>query len=238
MILMRTALLVIALVVSAGNSPASAYLVVPDLPPGTQYRLAFVTSTTRNATSPSIADYNAFVTGVANTQPDLTALSTTWTVIGSTVPVSAIANTMTDPTPAGDNGVPIFRLDGVKIADHYDDLWDSSLDATLSIDETGGTVLAFLWTGSTSTGLPYPSFELGSATPIIGSTLQSDLHWISTGTSLSVPRSFYAMSGVLTAVPEARAWLMLGAVTACAVGFKARWCWIMWAGGRRHWQSK
>ncbi len=34
--------------------------------PGDQYRLAFVTSTTRDATSADIAVYNAFVTGVAN----------------------------------------------------------------------------------------------------------------------------------------------------------------------------
>lgn len=51
---------------------------------GDQYRLAFVTSQTTLAQSTSIAYYDAFVTSVANTIPELANLSTTWHVIGST----------------------------------------------------------------------------------------------------------------------------------------------------------
>src|SRR5262245_48347019 len=137
----------------SANSRVYAVLVLPDLPAGTQYRLAFVTSTTRDATSSNIADYNAFVTTAANTQSSLVALGTTWTAIASTATVSARTNTNTDPTPAGDNGVPIYRLDGVKIADHYDDLWDGDIDATLSVDEAGSAVgISNALTGSNSAG--------------------------------------------------------------------------------------
>ena len=99
------------------------------LNPGDEYRLAFVTSTTRDATSTDIAVYNAFVTAAANTQAELLALGTTWTAIASTFTVDARDNTATNPIEDG-AGVPIYLLDGLtKIADNYSDLWDSSLDA-------------------------------------------------------------------------------------------------------------
>lgn len=47
------------------------------LAPGDNYRLAFVTSTTRDATSSAIADYNDFVTAAALAVPELAALGTT-----------------------------------------------------------------------------------------------------------------------------------------------------------------
>ena len=90
------------------------------------------------ATSTNIADYNEFVDDLANDeQPALAALGTMWSVIGSTEDDSAVLNTMTDPGPFGTTGVPIYRLDGTKIADDYDDLWDGDLDATLSVMENG-----------------------------------------------------------------------------------------------------
>ncbi len=64
--------------------------------PGDFYRLAFVTSTTRDAVPTDIADYNAFVTATAEAVPELLALGTTWSVIGSTASVDARDNTGTD----------------------------------------------------------------------------------------------------------------------------------------------
>ena len=68
--------------VAATGSLASPITVPTGLNPGDAYRLVFVTSTTLDATSSDIADYNAFVSGVANTVPELVALGTTWTAIG------------------------------------------------------------------------------------------------------------------------------------------------------------
>ena len=53
---------------TASQSLAQVTTVPPGLSPGDPYRLAFVTSTTRNALSSSIAVYNTFVTGVADGQ--------------------------------------------------------------------------------------------------------------------------------------------------------------------------
>ena len=77
---------------TAGTSQAQPTTVPPGLNPGDSYRLAFVTSTGIDATSPVIATYNSFVTAVAGTVPELVALGTTWAAIGSTTTVHAHDN--------------------------------------------------------------------------------------------------------------------------------------------------
>src|SRR5215471_8873092 len=85
----------------AGEGRAAPITVPPSLSPGDQYRLVFVTSTRRTATSSSIGDYNLFVTNAANTVPELAALGTTWTAIASTATVDARDNTLTNPGTDG-----------------------------------------------------------------------------------------------------------------------------------------
>jgi hypothetical protein len=202
-------------VVLACGSHVYADLVLPPQPPG-PYRLAFVTSTTTNATSSDIATYNAFVTAAANTEPALMALPTTWSAIGSTATVSAISNTMTDPGPdAAPTGVPIYTVTGVKIADHYDDLWDDSLDAPLSVTQSGGSYSGFVWTGSISSGLA--KIPLGSLEefPTLGDSLGTDFTWLDfSSTNAITINPLYAISGVLvgSAVPEPSAFLCVGLV--------------------------
>jgi hypothetical protein len=105
---------------------SAAPITVPSgLNPGDQYRLAFVTSTTRDATSPNIADYNAFVTTAANSVPELAALGTTWSAIASTVSVSARDNTGTNFFITA--GVPIYTLADTILATDYLDLWDGTI---------------------------------------------------------------------------------------------------------------
>ena len=89
---------------------------------GDTYRLAFVTSATRNATSTNINDYNSFVQGVANGS-SLGLSGATWKVIGSTQTVDARTNTGT--TPPG--GEATFLMDGSTVfATNYTDLWNGS----------------------------------------------------------------------------------------------------------------
>src|SRR5689334_8512547 len=86
--------LVVFVVASSGS--AVPITVPTGLNPGDQYRLAFVTSTSRFADSPNISDYNSFVTNVANSVPVLSALGAKWTAIGSTPSQSARDNTGTN----------------------------------------------------------------------------------------------------------------------------------------------
>ena len=113
--IITSSLIFAAFVVAPLASSAAPITVPTDLNVGDTYRLAFVTSTTTAATSTDIAFYNAFVTGVANTQAELADLLTTWSVIGSTAALDARDNTGTNPTSTG---VPIYRLDDTRITDH------------------------------------------------------------------------------------------------------------------------
>ncbi len=140
-------------------SPANVFAAIITQPTslslGDTYRLAFVTSTARDATSTNIADYNTFVTLAANAVPALASLGTTWTAIGSTATVAARDNTDTVPStvPGGSLGVPIFLLNDTKLVDSNDDLWDGSIDVLLNRTELDTAIVAQVWTGTTSAGL-------------------------------------------------------------------------------------
>lgn len=175
------------------------------LSPGDQYRLAFVTSTTRDATSADIADYNAFVQNVADSS-SLASLGATWTAIGSTSAVDARDNTNTNPNVA--TGIGIYNLAGNLVAANNADLWDGSLSAPISVFENGNTATSTLvWTGTTQDGTGNPLLVLGTLDEsLTGLSPAVDDEWVNSGESL-VGSSFhlYAISGTLTVpvpVPE------------------------------------
>jgi hypothetical protein len=197
---------------------AAPITVPPGLQPGDHYRLAFVTSTTRDATSSDIADYNTFVTDVANTVPQLAALATKWSAIGSTTgtttTVNARDNTHTNPNVGTDASVPIYTLSNSKIADTNAGLWSpsgSGLLAALNIDETGSLHSNIsVWTGSTFTGIGSAEAQLGTANAREGLDANANAAWIQFLTDTStLSKSLYAMSGVLT-VPEPASFVLSG----------------------------
>ena len=207
----------------AAAAPAEAAVVTlpPGLAPGAQYRLAFVTSTTRDATATDIAVYDAFVTTAASAVPELVALNTTWRAIGSTTTVDARDHTATNPTTNG-AGVPIFRLDGVKIADTNADLWDGSLDAVLGIDERGQPATSTnraVWTGTAPNGVKGvpisdgdgPLGTGGTFGPRLGLADTTSSAWIGAGATggASSLRSLYGLSDPLVAPVPAPAALPL-----------------------------
>ncbi len=203
----------IAAVGVTATSALSVPITVPSLAVGSQYRLAFVTSTTRNALSTEIKDYNKFVDGVAEAVPELAELYQDWRAIGSTATVSARDNTSTDPSPAGPNGVPIFLLNDTKLVDDYDDLWDDSIDIDFDRNENGDAVSQTLvWTGTRRTGLGFSNRELGSSITQVGLTsgLFSPFDWVQFSfrdPAMKLEFPLYAISEILTvaaipAIPE------------------------------------
>ena len=186
-------------------------VVPPDLSSGARYRLVFVTSSKRDALAQDIATYNTFVTNVAAGVPALNALGTTWKCIGSAgnrgtgVYINANENTLTRTT---DPSVPIYRLDGVRVAGGNADLWDGSLANPISLTESGDTLNSKVWTGSLKSGVRngdwfigdtgggwvYYGVSTGTGSGGGGSAWVDNL-----GESKGMAYAFYAISGSLTA---------------------------------------
>ena len=181
---------------------AAAPITVPtSLNPGDEYRLAFVTWEERNGASSNIASYNTFVTGVANTQPALASLGTTWKAIGSTATVDARDNTGTNPVVDG-VGVPIFLLNDTLLANDNLDLWDGSILVPLEIDEAGSAIpQSFVWTGTTSSGVARGPLALGAGVGSdvgIGLTAATSTSWVSGADLFNfLDQPVYALSDVL-----------------------------------------
>lgn len=238
-------LLAIVLALLGCCSDAFAGFMLPNLLPGTKYRLAFVTSTTRDAKSSNIADYNSFVTTAANSVPELAALGTTWMAIGSTATVDARDNTQTNPNSDG-AGVPLFLVDGTLLALGNVDFWDGTIDHSLNVlpsgislteDPFGNAFLAHTGTlsnGTKALGLDLPG-SLGSPGDFEkvfgGNPFSTNHNWIEgAGSRQGLNLPFYAISGTLTAVhavPEPSSVVMLATG---ALG-------LLFASGKRH-QSK
>ena len=91
-----------------------------------QFRLIFLSSTKRNASSDSIGTYNTFVQNRAEAgHDDIQAYSDGFAAVGCTHAKDARDNTATTYT-SSDKGVPIYWLGGNKVADEYEDFYDGS----------------------------------------------------------------------------------------------------------------
>lgn len=204
----------VAMTAATSSLQAVPITTPPDLNPGDPYRLAFVTTSLSGGQFNTISTYNMVVTVTAGDVPALAALGTTWTAIASTPGVDARDNTATNPVSTG---VPIYLLDGTRIADNNADLWDGSLLATFSIDQTGAFFGApIVWTGTAADGTGLDVLGGGGA-PTTGSNAEVNSGWVQFNTppAKNVKYPLYAISGVLTAVPEPPAALLacLGAAS-------------------------
>ena len=104
-----------------------------------KFRLLFLSSTTRDATSTDIADYNTFVQGIAAAgHAAIQAYSSGFRVVGCTGAVDARDNTYTRHTST-DQGVPIYWLGGTRVADEYEDFYDGSWDDEANDRNESGT---------------------------------------------------------------------------------------------------
>ena len=167
--------------------PANWGLIPSGLGAGAEFRLLFRSSTTRDAQSANIADYNTFVQDAAAAgHADIQVYSFAFKVLGSTADIDARDNTATTYT-AADKGVAIYWLGGAKVADDYEDFYDGSWsNANAGKNELGANrgapVIAVnvtgTWTGSTSSGTEVigggTSFALGQPDVRIGQPLGSN----------------------------------------------------------------
>jgi hypothetical protein len=146
---------------SASVLEAPAAMVPAGLSPGDEFYIIFVTSTTRNATSTDIADYNSFV----NTAADL---SSTKGTNDATITWRAVAATsgddQCDPYSGDATSTPIYNLGGIKVADDRADMLDATLDAAIEYNETGTALIPAsvdVWTGCRDNGTQMIGQQLG-----------------------------------------------------------------------------
>ena len=203
---------------ATGSPPtpvAAEWTLVPaGLVVGDSFRLLFATSTTRDATATDIADYNAFVQTAAAGNGAIRPYGAGFRVVGSTALIDARDNTATAYT-AEDRGVPIYWLNGNRVADDYADFYDGFwYDEANATDESGDArslsgAAEYPFTGSGTDGTEVIvnglSKALGEPVVRVGRPNSADSF---TGplTSLSeLPntdsRPFYGLSGVFVVAP-------------------------------------
>ena len=133
--------------------PANWSLIPTGLGPGDSFRLMFIPSTGRDAVTNSISVYNNWVqTQAAAGHTDIQAYSSAFKILGSTRMTDARDNTGTTGV-----GVPIYWLNGAKVADNYADFYDGTWDEEAQGRRESGAVVNLssawqIWTGSTHQG--------------------------------------------------------------------------------------
>ena len=107
--------------------------------PGQQFRLIFLTSTTRDSSSTDIDDYNTFIQDrLAVGHEVIGEYRSGFRVVGSTADVDAQDNTVTTGT-----GVRIYWLNGVRVADNYADFYDGGWDNEAAPRDESGNAHSF-----------------------------------------------------------------------------------------------
>ena len=106
-----------------------------ELVAGNQFRLLFISSTTRDATSTNIGDYNSHVQSAAAAgHTDIQSYSSGFRAVACTLAQDANDNTSTTGT-----GVPIYWLNGAKVADDYTGFYDGTWDDEANPKNESGT---------------------------------------------------------------------------------------------------
>ncbi|HAC61986.1 MAG TPA: PEP-CTERM sorting domain-containing protein, partial [Cyanothece sp. UBA12306] len=145
-------------------------------------------------------------------------LSPTWSAIASTETVSARDNTQT--TGPGTN-IPIYLINGTRVADDYDDFWDGTLQTAINVtpDDDTAQPINTVWTGTAPDGSISGSNFLGAGNqPVFGIPTSVDSNWVSLSDDPNFNnKRFYGISSVLTVeasetVPEPSALVSLFAL--------------------------
>jgi hypothetical protein len=139
--------LVLALATTAQASTITSddALVPGGLVVGDKFQLVFVSSTTRDATSNDVADYDTHVQNAANAAGIGNTAGYTWEAIASTD--TPLVHTKNHVSVTAD----VYRVDGIKVADAGDFWKDPGTGihaAPMNINENGAVLNSDVWTGS------------------------------------------------------------------------------------------
>ena len=156
--------------VRAIEVPADWSLVPSGLNPGDRFRLMFLT-TSRNATPTDIDVYNKWVQDrAAGGHDSIREYAGAFNLLGCTEDDAARDNTGTTYTD-DDKGVRIYWLNGPKVVDDYEDLYDGDWDEEAKMRNRSGTERdnpQHVWTGCGHNGTVSSGAWLGHDMPTIG----------------------------------------------------------------------
>ena len=133
--------------------PANWSLIPTGLGPGDSFRLMFIPSTGISAGGSTTTGYDNHVQSAAAAgHADIQAYSSAFKILGSTRATDARDHTGTTGV-----GVPIYWLNGAKVADNYADFYDGTWDEEAQGRRESGAVANLssswqIWTGSTHQG--------------------------------------------------------------------------------------
>ena len=224
----RATICVVLMLMTFAVSDAAVIRQPPDLGAGDRYRLVFLTSTKRDALSSDIAEYDAFVQATADAAPEVSTWGLEWKAIGSTAEVDARDHVHAHP--GIDEWAAVYRIDGMRFADNYDDFWSglSNIDPrkALRVNEFGwfeGVGTSEVWTGTFTWGVLSPDGDngLGSTQPIFGRPGRIGASWYHESTEKArFEFPMYAISEVLVAVPEpaSRSVVLFGLLSLAILG--------------------
>lgn len=136
----------------------AAYTAPRDLNPGDPFRLIFMTSSMRDATSADISVYDEFVTLAAGNNPLLPTAS--WRAIGSTPTVNAVDHVACLGVCAS---APIYNVDGYRVANSGATLFGGDLQNAIPFESGASANYYLVFSGSTNNGIGIPGSELGAA---------------------------------------------------------------------------
>ena len=180
--------------------PGDWALVPAGVEEGQRFRLLFVTSGETMAQSDFISTYNTFVqNAAAGGHQAIQGFSGEFRALVSTDTVHARDNTGTAYTDADDRGVPIYWVNGDKVADDYADFYDGGWDSNAPRTETGADAGSpTVSTGSGSDGTTDDGVGGGSSTTGMPATAGQELD-TGGGQGNFLLRPLYGLSPVLVA---------------------------------------
>jgi hypothetical protein len=224
-------------------SPAPADVVPPNLSPGSEYQIIFLTHDTTTATSGDIGYYNNFVAQEAAMSSSLPA-GVTWSAVASTTGVNAKVN-----APTSDS-IPIYTSSGQLVASGGSALWGALTNPLQNMvinDQYGQTWVMDAWTGTGSDGTAagggtnalgqwYTTTAYNPSNYVVGPEIGCGVFlnngWVDSepyssnlgSSSMGQTLSLYALSSVSTVspVPEPSMLVLLGTGAIASVGYVGR----------------
>jgi hypothetical protein len=192
-----------------------AGVILPTLPPGSEYELVFATAGLVTGGSSNIGAYNGFATSQAANLTTLLPAGVTWNAVVSTG--TAAANEAVNNAPSSAT-IPIYNTQGIEVSSG--NLYSGTLLAPINYTQAGGTPTTVqIWTGSSTSGTSLNPLG-GPSNPEYGLYNSAGAGWIASNNNFSagIGWPIYVLSSPITVVPEPGTMSLVSVALLCGAG--------------------